>query len=451
MSRFGTLRARLMLASVLAVLVSVVGLAVGAELLVAQQLRSRLDASLRQRAVEVVALSVTAPAVLSSPGSLEAPFSGTQVAVEVLDRHGRIAVRSLALGARILPRGAIVRRALAQGRAGFASVELAGQRLRMYAAPIPDAGGPVAGGAVLVAADTADITTTLHRIVVLLVLAGLAAAAVGALAAAILTRRGLRPLTRLSEGARGIARTADFGRRLPQPQTDDELAELARTLNLMMASLDASRRRERRFLADASHELRTPITSLVGNVEFLSRHGADAELIGDLRLDAARLQQLVDDLLTLEREHDGAPPQQLVALGELVAELRDANPRVSVQVERGASVRADPGALRRALANLVQNAEVHGPPGGEIAVGLTVDDGQALLSVSDQGPGLDPEHVQDAFERFWRAPEASGRPGSGLGLAIVRATALRHGGTVKVHGSTITIVLPVASADQLGG
>ena len=115
--------------------------------------------------------------------------------------------------------------------------------------------------------------------------------------AAVLTRRGLRPLGRLSGAAREIERTGDPARRLPDPRGEDEVAGLARTLNGMLAALDAARRRERRFLADASHELRTPLTSLRGNVDFVARHGANPEVLADLLLDTARLQRLVDDLL----------------------------------------------------------------------------------------------------------------------------------------------------------
>jgi signal transduction histidine kinase len=442
MKQLSTLRGRLTVASALAVLLSVIGLGVSAELLVSHQIRSTLDNSLRQRAVEVAQLSVTAPAVLTAPGSLEAPLAGTQVAVEVLDSRGRIVVRSLALGARLLPTTPIVEQALRRGRAGFSDVELGAEHLRLYAAPIPDAGGATAGGAVLVAADTSEIETTLHRMVLLLVIAGLVAAVVGALAAAALTRHGLMPLTRLSSAARDIERTSDTGERLPEPATDDELTELARTLNRMMASVDLARRRERRFLADASHELRTPITSLSGNIDFLARHGANAEVIADLQADALRLQQLVEDLLTLEREHGGPTPEAAVNLHSVVADVASTRPEVQAHVVAEATVLGEERAIKRALENLVDNARIHGPPGGKIVVTLAAAGADAAMSVTDDGPGLDPAHIEDAFERFWRAPDAAGRPGSGLGLAIVRATAVRHRGEVEIHGSTVTLKLP---------
>jgi signal transduction histidine kinase len=443
-----TLRARLMAAAVLAVAVAVACLGITAHLLVAHQLRSSLDRSLRQRATDVARLSVSAPAVLTSPGALEGPAQGRQLSVELLDRRGRFVARSLALGAKLLPATAAGRRALSSGRPGFADVTLGGEPLRLYAAPLPAGAGPVAGGAVLVASSTADIDSTLRRLRLLLALSGLLAAAIGGAAAAALTRRSLGPLGRLSSGAAEIERSGDPAQRLPEPASEDEVAELAHTLNRMLAALDASRERERRFLADASHELRTPLTSLAGNVEFLVRHGADVEVLNDLQLDSRRLQRLVDDLLALERE-DGAPaPGRPVRLDRIVAEAVAAHPRARAQADTAVTVMGEPEALRRALDNLLENAEVHGPAGGEIVVALTHADGRAALAVSDEGPGLDPAEAERAFDRFWRGSDAVGRPGSGLGLALVRATARRHGGEVSAAGSTVTMTLP---ADGLSG
>ena len=444
-----TLNGRLIGAAALAVVVAVACLAVSAQLLVAHQLRSSLDRSLRRRATDVARLSVSAPALLTAPGALEAPVAGRQLSVEVLDRRGRFVARSLALGAKLLPDTAIAGRALRRGRPGFADASLDGEPVRLYAAPLPDDGGPAAGGAVLVGSSTADIDHTLARLRVLLILSGLLAAALGAAGAALLTRRGLRPLGRLSAAAAEIERTGDPARRLPDPRADDEVADLARTLNRMLAALDAARLRERRFLADASHELRTPLTSLAGNVDFVARHGLNPEVLADLQLDTRRLQRLVADLLVLEREDAGPAPDQPVRLDRIVDEAAAGRPAVRVVRSVPVTVLGEPGALRRALDNLVENAEVHGPRGGEVTVALTLADGTAALAVADEGPGLRPGEVEHAFERFWRGPGALGRPGSGLGLAIVRATAERHGGAVTAEGSTVTIELPaVATTDS---
>src|SRR5262249_57713943 len=114
-----------------------------------------------------------------------------------------------------------------------------------------------------------------------------------------------------------IERTGDPSRRLPEPTSADELADLTNTLNAMLASLERARDRERRFLADASHELRTPLTALLGNVEYAARHGASTQLIGELQADARRLARLADDLLTLSREESSAPAEEALRLDEL--------------------------------------------------------------------------------------------------------------------------------------
>jgi two-component system sensor histidine kinase MprB len=439
-----SLSVRLIAASIAAVLLAVLIFGVGARIIVSGQLHSSLDRSLRQRAVEVARLSVSAPAVLTAPGALESPLSGRQLSVEVLDRHQAIVARSLALGAKLLPRGPEVAAAL-RGNSGFADAELDGEPIRVFAAPIADVSGPAAGGVVLVAAST-DIEDTLHQLSLLLLLCGAIAVVAGGLAAAYLTRRSVRPLRQLSSSATTIERTGDASQRLAEPATPEEIGDLARALNGMLAALERSRERERRFLADASHELRTPLTSLIGNVDFLSRHGAGEEVVADLRGDAERLRRLVDDLLVLERETAAAAPEQPVRLERTVAEVSAGKPNVAARIEGSATVIGEPGALARSLENLLENAAVHGPSGGRVEISMKVVDGQVEVAISDEGAGFPPGAEEVAFERFWRAKEAAGRSGSGIGLAIVKATAERHGGGVRASGSTVTLTLPIAPA-----
>jgi two-component system sensor histidine kinase MprB len=415
------------------------------------ELRRSLDSALRRRALEVSELAVTAPALLDAPGALESVVSGRQIAVEVVDARGAIVSRSLALGARLLPVDRVAEAALHDGRAGYEDIHSGGRPYRLFAAPIARAGGPAAGGAVLVASDTSDIAATIRRLSLVLSLSAAGATVLALLLAAALTRRGLRPLRRLVEGAREIERTADAARRLPASGFTDEIAELTGVLNRMLSSLERAREGERRFLADASHELRTPVTTLLGNAEYAARHGADPEVLDELRSDAARLARLVENLLALERAGGSEGERMQVDLVTVARSevARWGGSRVELQVPSSVKrleVRGDPDALARALSNLIENALVHGPPDGlvTVAVGVAPVDGFASVTVRDQGPGPDPSSSERLFERFWRGPDAAGRPGSGLGLSIVAAIAAEHGGRVKVEGAAFTLEVPLA-------
>ena len=445
--RARSLSSRLTIVSIAAVALAVVLFGIAARVVVGERMASSLDDSLRQRATDVARLAVSAPALLRSPGGLESPVSGRQLDVEVLDRDGAIVARSLSLGARLLPRSGAVRSA-ERGATAFEDARLGDEPIRLFAAPIAEVGGPAAGGVVLVASSTTDIEETQKRLGLLLALCGVGAVLAGGVAAAVLARRSTRPLRQLSGSAATIERTEDPSRRLAEPAAPEEIAELAGALNRMLGSLDASRERERRFLADASHELRTPLTSLRGNVEYIGRHGPDPEAIADLEADAERLRLLVDDLLEIERQSAPQRPGRELRLDELVREAAAGREAVTLSIDGPATVVGEADSLARAIANLLDNAERHGAPGGAVELALHLSDGRAEVAVTDAGEGFAPGTEEAAFGRFWRGSDAGGRPGSGLGLAIVRATAERHGGRAWARGSTVAIELPLAAADH---
>jgi signal transduction histidine kinase len=338
----------------------------------------------------------------------------------------------------VLPTGPLVQSAIGRGRTGYADTKLGGEELRVYTAPLPQFGGAASGGAVVVGASTRDLQETLASLHLFVLVSGVIAAALAALAVALLLRRALRPLGRLAAAAAEIERTGDSRRRLPEPNSTDEIGQLASTLNAMLISLERAREAERRFLADASHELRTPLTALRGNVAYLARRGATPELVADLAHDAERLARLADDLLVVSREEAESAPDEIVRLDELAAAASDDG--IDVVAPEPVAVRGDRAALERALANLVENARRHGPEAGRVAITAERADGVARVSVSDEGPGLEPADAERAFERFWRGSQDG--HGSGLGLAIVRAIAERHGGRAYAQGSRFTIELP---------
>ncbi len=445
------LRRRVAAAAAAAIVLALAGLGVAVQLLLAHQLRTSLDETLRSRAGDIERLAASAPAVVTRPGALESTLGARSLEIEVFDRHGLLVARSLALGARLLPARPLVRAAIHGGHARYADVRFGGDPTRLFVAPLADiGGGPAAGGAVVVAASTEELEDTLERLRLLIVAGGLVAALAAAAAATALTRRALRPLERLTTAAAGIEATGDPSRRLPAAASGDEVGALSQTLNRMLAALERAQERERRFVADASHELRTPLTALRGNADFLARHGADdPAALEDLRGDAERLSRLVDDLLALAREDAAPPPSEPVRLDELARRVAAADAGASVQPGEAAWVRGDQAALERALRNLVENARRHGPPGGAISVAVAQRDGRVEVSVSDEGRGLEVP-LEQATQRFWRGASGSVE-GSGLGLSLVAATAARHGGSLRAQGPTFTLALPPLKQLSDGG
>jgi two-component system, OmpR family, sensor kinase len=414
------------------------------------QLRDALDRDLRTRAAEVARLHATTPELLTEPGALEGRLGGATLYVQVLDRRARIVARSAALGGRVLPYGGSAMVALRERRSAFGDATLGDEPIRVFAAPLGSlAAGTAAGGAVVVAGDTRGLRETIDATGDTVLLAGALAALLTMALAAVLVRRAMRPLRALSVGVEQIERTGDAARRLEVARTGDEVQTLGDSLNSMLAALERARAVEQRFVADASHELRTPLTALRGNAAFIERHGADPEALADLRASAERLSALLDDLLTLAREDAtgrvAAKPVDLVELAHEALELHP-GPAAVTSDEGSVIARGDRAALLLALGNLIGNARRHGPPGGTVTIAIGHSDTVALISVSDEGPGLSAADAEKAFDRFWRADPT--RPGSGLGLAIVRAVAERHGGTVSVDGPTFTLTLPLSEHSQ---
>ncbi len=254
----------------------------------------------------------------------------------------------------------------------------------------------------------------------------------------------LRPVEQLRVGAEQISRTGRIrgspgGERLPVPPAADEIRALAVTLNGMLDRLADAQDRQRSFVADAAHELRSPLANIQAQLEVAERLGEGGTLPADLMLDIKRLSGLVEDLLLLARaDADTRPPARLAAVDarELVAEVTGAyaGARVPVTVvaKEPVMIMVDADELHRAVGNMVDNAVRHAHTRVEVVA--RVDHGQAVISVSDDGPGIAPEDRERVFERFTRLDDARGRNsgGAGLGLAIVRDLLARAGGTVAI-------------------
>ncbi|QKV77728.1 HAMP domain-containing sensor histidine kinase [Amycolatopsis sp. Hca4] len=270
-------------------------------------------------------------------------------------------------------------------------------------------------------------------------------------------RRSLRAVGAIRAEVDGI-RARDLGRRVPVPDSGDEITELAVTMNAMLARLDESVRRQSRFTADASHELRTPLASMRTQLEVQLAHPDRLDWrhsIENAVLDVSRMETLTGDLLLLSKlDADQPAGAARIALGDLVTRHLAARlPRDGVEVR--AEIRANPvvrghaGRLERLLRNLADNAERHA--GSSVTITLDEAGGDAVLTVRDDGPGIPAEHRERVFDRFVRLDADRAREddgGAGLGLAIAAEIARTHGGSLRVAESTsggcLELRLPLA-------
>jgi signal transduction histidine kinase len=273
----------------------------------------------------------------------------------------------------------------------------------------------------------------------------------------LLVGRSLRPVEAIRTEAEAITGST-IHRRVPEPGADDEIGRLARTMNAMLGRLEASQLRQRQFVSDASHELRSPVAAIRSDLEVALREGAGADwptVAGAVLGEEARLERLLDDLLVLAGADEGAgpPPSTPVDVTALVADDAARSRRVPVRahVAAGAFV---PGAARdlgRVVTNLVDNAARHARTAVDVTVSVTA--GSVVITVDDDGPGIPPADRERVFERFTRLDEGRARHdgGAGLGLAVARSVVTRHRGTVTATtspttGARLTVTLPRAGA-----
>lgn len=314
---------------------------------------------------------------------------------------------------------------------------------------------------VRVAISETSSQARLRRLFAELALLTLAVLALGGVGSWVLARRALRPLATMARQARRIT-AEQLHERLPE-SGDEDLDRLAGAVNDSLARLEAAFDRLRRFTADASHELRTPLTAIrsVGEVGLRGTHGTAEyrDIVGSMLEEVDRMSRLVVDLLTLARADAGeahlAPERlDLSALAREVADdlsvlAEERSQRLVVDAPAPVVASADPGSLRQALVNLVDNAVKYAPERSTIRIAAALRAGSPCLEVIDEGPGIAPEHQAHVFERFYRVDKGRSRAmgGTGLGLSIVRGVAEAHRGRVELEsakgkGSTFRIVLP---------
>jgi heavy metal sensor kinase len=427
---------------------------------VASDLQRSLDQSLRGRAQDLAALVQRGGSLDTTRGSL---IEGGEAFAELIASDGRVLDSTAPIGSTILLTDAELERALARPTfANRPSVPGLDEPARMLAVRLSSEANvlkPVPERVLVVGATRENRAETLDSLLTAFLIGGPLALLVASLAGYLLAGAALRPIEAMRRRAAEIS-TTTLDERLPVGPAGDEVARLGETLNAMLDRIAAGVERERRFVADASHELRSPVALLKAELELaLRRERSAAELESAIRSaagEADRLARIADDLLLLARSDGGGLQLHTSALdpGEL---LRDTAERFAARAAGGGreldvrggsavAITADRLRLEQALGNLVDNALRHGA--GAVVLESATADGTVELHVVDEGAGFPPEFLDHAFDRFSRPDEARADDGAGLGLAIVKTIAEAHGGSAHVanraRGADAWITLPVA-------
>jgi signal transduction histidine kinase len=410
-----------------------------------------LDSTAHKTAVDIAKQVVKQPNIQTV-----FPTTGGVSAVQVLDPHDNI--RAASPGAdRVTP--ALTPSQLADARAGkrFDVVNPSnGVEFRVLAEPAGDL-------TVIVLTDLSRVDDSVRVLTRAALIGAPIAVLLLGLATYFVVALTLRSVAALRHGAAAITAAGLAGQRLPVPTAQDEIQRLAITLNAMLDRIEGATARQRTFVGDAAHELRSPLASLRIQLEVSQRMGPDGEwpdLIADVLIDVGRLDRLVEDLLALARldeTGEGMWRREPVALGELaesiVAGYDHARVVVSADDAENVTVTGDPDGLHRVVVNLVDNAMRYART--EVMVGVTsTDTGTVELTVTDDGPGLPEDERERVFDRFYRAELSRSRDsgGTGLGLPIVRDLVRAHHGTVELRarpdggaGLQAIVVLPLGT------
>jgi two-component system sensor histidine kinase MprB len=313
----------------------------------------------------------------------------------------------------------------------------------------------IGGFSLTLALPLTDVDHSLRRLAFILLLLSGGGVALAVVLGGGVTATAAAPVARLTEAAERVTETGDLSLRIEEPESaDDEIGRLATSFNEMLGALETSVSAQKQLVADASHELRTPITSIRTNIDVLVSgarldEGERERLLGDVRDQLEELTTIVNDLVELARDGEQAAVIGELRLDQVVAASvesfrRHAGDRPMVTALEPSVVSGDASRIARAVRNLLDNAGKWSPPGGEIEV--SVRDG--AVTVRDHGPGFPEADLPHVFDRFYRSTAARSTPGSGLGLAIVRQVVLSHGGRVSAEnapdgGAVVRIELPV--------
>lgn len=384
-------------------------------------------------------------------------FRSPGVYVQIFNAEGALVARSFNLGIQQIHAPASDLNRVLNGESFYDSAEISGSPVQLYFQPI-QRDGQIAG-AILVGESLVGLESTLSRLRLIYAVGVASVALFGLLGGWILARMGLRPLVQVTQTAQDIVKAEDLSHRVQYTGPADEVGALATTFNEMLNRLQSLFEGQRRFLAEAAHELRTPLASMLGNVDLLATFGDEParrrETISALKRTGRHVSRLLDDLLLLAQAEAGLHLASFeeVALDDLLIDVYEStmltagNVKLKLECCEPASVRGDPNRLRQVFMNLIDNAVKYSLPGGDVTISLFNKNSTVYVTVSDHGSGIPEELIPLIFEPFFRAPTGKRIPGAGLGLAIVRWIVREHGGDVNIQsesnkGTTVALTLP---------
>ena len=436
-----------------------VGLILFSYQILSKSLRAEVNNTLAERARHVADAVAVIPNRPIEGVSQEATdeFRSPGVYVQIFNAEGALVARSFNLGIKQMHASATDLSRVLDGESFYASAEISGNPVQLYYHPIQRDGETV--GVIQVGESVAGPESTLSRLRFIYAVGAASVLLFGLVGGWVLAYLGLRPVAHVTQTARDIVSTDDLSHRVPYTGPADEVGALATTFNEMLTRLQALFDSQRRFLAEAAHELRTPLASMLGNVDLLTTFGDDplrrSESISALKRTGRHVSRLLDDLLLLAQAEAGRHLGSLepVALDDLLVEVYETvaltTENVELKIERcePACVRGDPDRLRQVFINLIDNALKYSFPSNLVLISLWNEDGNVKVKVSDHGTGIPEDALPLIFEPFIRAIDSKRLPGAGLGLTIVRWIVQEHGGEVSIQsrsdsGTTVHLSFP---------
>jgi signal transduction histidine kinase len=427
-------------------------------------LREEIDRTLGERANHVADAIAVVPnrPIEGITANRTDEFRSPGVYLQITNASGNVVSHSYNLGTQELPLDLTSNGQLSNNSNPYTTISISGQSVRLFHQALVRDGAVI--GAVQVGQSFASLEATLSRLRMIYMGGILIVIVLGFVGGWVLASMGLRPVANVTRAASDIVRAEDLLARVKYSGPQDEIGQLAKTFNEMLDRLQSLFEGQRRFLAEAAHELRTPLAAMIGNIDLLARFHEDqerrAEAIAALQRTGRHVSRLLDDLLLLAQADAGWRLQlEPMWFDDLFMEMYETsrsswgNNQVEIIACEPSYILGDPDRLRQVLLNLIDNAIKFSPPHSPVALALRCHNHRVLVQISDQGSGISTQSMERLFQPFSRGNAPSTLPGAGLGLVIARWIVREHKGDLKIEsqvgkGTTASIDLPEQIAPE---